>query len=355
MAKGCTAPGLGGHFRRMRAAFLVLLFHLLPLPLEAEVYVGPDPFTALFPRDKLPIDTDTMRELSRHLTNVSRREIEAAPSQMRATAQLLAIAIRLDPANRAALEIDKALREGKPVEPFGDDINGPLRQAWGIADWLVDPGSGEGGKLLGHQLIDALAVVNPRSRLAKLRDPEGEAGRWENVVPPLAAYQRSPEPAKTPEPPAPEPPPVDRPPIVLRKASTQTPLFLYDQDLRRHLRIVPLQLQVEELAQPDLLTFALQPDAASPDVDAARSEVRKLLETTWPHLPIQQVARISTGSERYATKNEQAISGPAALLMHSALTGRKLRPDVIFVGELAKGGKLTRPRQSWGLSSAPSR
>ena len=347
MAKGCTAPGLGGQFRRMRAAFLVLLFQLPLFPLEAEVYVGPDPFAALFPRDKLPIDTDTMRELSRHLTSVSRREIEGDPSQMRASAQLLAIAIRLDPANRAALEIDKALREGRPVERFDDDINGPLRQAWGIAEWLVDPGSGEGGKLLGHQVIDALAVVNPRNPLSKLRDPDGEAERWKNVVPPLAAYRQSPKPAKAPEPPAPEPPPVERPPILLREASTQTPLFLYDQDLRRHLRIAPLQLRIEELAQPDLLTFALQPDVTSPDIDAARGEVRKLLEKKWPHLPVQQIAHIATGTERYATKNEQAISGPAALLMHSALTGRKLRPDVIFVGELATGGNLTRPRQSW--------
>ena len=347
MAKGCTAPGLGGHFHRMRAIFLVLLFHLFPLPLGAEVYVGPDPFAALFPRDRIPIDTDTMRELSRHLTNVSRRETGEDPSQMRATAQLLAIAIRLDPANRAALEIDKALQEGNPVEPFGDDINGPLRQAWGIADWLIDPESGEGGKRLGHQIVDALAVVNPRSPLAKLQDPEGEAGRWEDVVPPLAAYRQSPEPVKDPEPAAPEPPPVERPPIVLRQASTQAPLFLYDQDLRRHLRIAPLKLQVEALAQPDLLTFALKPDVKSPYIDAARNEVRKLLEKTWPHLPIQTLARISTGTERYAAKNEQAISGPAALLMHSALTGRKLRSDVIFVGELAPGGSLTRPRQSW--------
>ena len=159
----------------MRAAFLVLLFQLPLFPLEAEVYVGPDPFAALFPRDKLPIDTDTMRELSRHLTSVSRREIEGDPSQMRASAQLLAIAIRLDPANRAALEIDKALREGKPVEPFDDDINGPLRQAWGIAEWLVDPGSGEGGKLLGHQIIDALAVVNPPESTVQAPGPGGRS------------------------------------------------------------------------------------------------------------------------------------------------------------------------------------
>ena len=86
----------------MRACSLVLLFHLLPPSLPADVYVGPDPATALFRRDRIPIDTDTMRELSRHLTDLARREMAQEPVQLRATAQLLAIAVRLDPANRPA-------------------------------------------------------------------------------------------------------------------------------------------------------------------------------------------------------------------------------------------------------------
>ncbi len=331
----------------MRACSLVLLFHLLPPSLPADVYVGPDPAAALFRRDKIPIDTDTMRELSRHLTDLARREMARDPVQLRATAQLLAIALRLDPANRPARETDKALREERPVDPFGGDINAPLRQTWGIADWLVDPKAGEAGGRLGHQIIDALVVINPRSPLAKLHDPQGETARWQNVVQPLAAYRRSPEPEKSPAPPQPEPPPIERPPILLRQASTQTPLFLYDKDLRRHLRIVTLQMQVEELAQPDPFTFSLLPAIESPYIDSARNEARKLLEKSWPNLPIQHIARISTGEERYASKNEQAISGPAALLMHAALAGKQLRPDVIFVGELTPDGNLTRPRQSW--------
>ncbi|MCH2063542.1 MAG: hypothetical protein MK194_07420 [Roseibacillus sp.] len=337
------------HFRHMRVGFLVLLSHLLLPPLAAEVYVSADPAAALFQRDKIPIDTDTMRELSRHLTDLARREMARDPAQLRATAQLLAIAVRLDPANRPAREIDKALREEQAVDPFEGDINAPLSQAWGIAEWLVAPEAGAPGARLGHQIIDTLAVINPRSPEAKLRDPAGEAARWQNVVPPLTAYRRRPDPEKAPAPPPPppEPPPVKRAPLLLRQASTQTPLFLYDKDLRRHLRIVPLRMQVEELPQPDLFTFSLLPTLESPDIDSARNEVRKLLEETWPHLPVGNIARISTGEERYASKNEKAISGPAALLMHAALAGRQLRPDVIFVGELTAGGGLTRPRQSW--------
>ncbi len=347
MAKGCTQPEHERHFRHMRVGFLVLLSHLLLPPLAANVYVSPAPAAALFRRDKIPIDTDTMRELSRHLTDLARREIARDPDQLRATAQLLAIAVRLDPANRPAREIDRALREKQTVDPFDGDINAPLRQAWGIAEWLVAPEAGKPGARLGHQIIDALAVINPRNPAAKLRDPAGEAIRWQNVVPPLAAYRRSPNPEKAPAPPPPEPPPVKRPPLLLRQASTQTPLFLYDKDLRRHLRIVPLRMQIEELNQPDLFTFSLLPALESPYIDSARSKVRKLLEKSWPNLPIGHIARISTGAERYASKNEQAISGPASLLMHAALAGRQLRPDVIFVGELADDGALTRPRQSW--------
>ena len=131
------------------------------------------------------------------------------------------------------------------------------------------------------------------------------------------------------------------------RPAPRPPLFLYDKDLRRHLRIVPLRMQIEELNQPDLFTFSLLPALESPYIDSARNEVRKLLEKSWPNLPIGHIARISTGAERYASKNEQAISGPASLLMHAALAGRQLRPDVIFVGELADDGALTRPRQSW--------
>ena len=159
----------------MRRPLLILL--LLASSLGAEVYRGPDLARGLFRRDKVPIDTDTMRELSGHLTSLARREGAAGPAQLRATAQLLAIAVRLDPANRSAREINKALQNGDSVDPYAGDINTPLRQTWGIADWLVDPGAGPAGHLLGNQIIDALTVINPRSPLAKLHDPEGEAER----------------------------------------------------------------------------------------------------------------------------------------------------------------------------------
>ncbi len=329
----------------MRRPLLILL--LLASSLGAEVYRGPDLARGLFRRDKVPIDTDTMRELSGHLTSLARREGAAGPAQLRATAQLLAIAVRLDPANRSAREINKALQNGDSVDPYAGDINTPLRQTWGIADWLVDPGAGPAGHLLGNQIIDALTVINPRSPLAKLHDPEGEAERWQDVVASLAAFRRKPEPEQTPEPAKPVSPPIERAAVLLRQASTQTPLFLYDKDKRRHLRIVALRMQVEQHTEPGLFTFSLRPPAESPDINSARNNVRALLERRWPHLPVGNVATLAAGREQYASRNGQAISGPAALLMHAALAGKPLRSDVTFLGELKDDGSLTRPLPSW--------
>ena len=147
-----------------------------------------------------------MRELSGYLTDLATRETDGTPGQTRATAQLLALAIRLNPANRSALETDKSLRVGQAVDSFEGDINQPLRQAWGIADWLLDPDSGAGGKALGNLVVDALAVINPQNPLVRLQDPEGELERWKYVVPTLEAYQRPPQ-QKTPPPPVAPPPP----------------------------------------------------------------------------------------------------------------------------------------------------
>ena len=201
----------------MRTCFLALLLCLLPAKLPGAGYIGPDPAPILFRRDLVPIDTDTMRELSGYLTDLATREPDGTPEQTRATAQLLALAIRLNPANRSALETDKSLRAGQAVDSFEGDINQPLRQVWGIADWLLDPASGAGGKDLGNLVVDALAVINPQNPLVRLQDPEGELERWKHVVPTLAAYQRPPEQETPPPPPLNGRPsfldrPVQRPP-----------------------------------------------------------------------------------------------------------------------------------------------
>ena len=328
----------------MRPLFLVLF---LALPLPAAVFVAPEDTKALFQRDQLPLDTDNMRALSSHLTDLARREMDDDAQQFRATAQLLAIATRLDPANRPARDLSRRLAEGEPTEAEGIDLNRSLGRTWYMVDWLLEPEAGAQGQLLGHQLLDALHLIDPRHPTSKRYDAGGEKTRWIGIVESLVRFRDDSPPVPDPPEPKPPPPPVKRPPILLRKASTQTPLYLYDKDLRQRLRIAKVSMEVIRRDDPVPFTFAFTPKFESPLVDSARKSVRSSLERTWPNLPIRSVAILNTSGERYASRNDTAISGPASLLLHAAMTGRELRQDLVFVGDLGIDGSLSRPRQSW--------
>lgn len=183
-----------------------LLFALvLAHPLGAAVYVPPDDGRALFRRDLLPLDTDTMRELSGHLTELARRDLGQDPAQWRANAQLLAIAVRLDPANRPARDLGRRLAAGElRPPPTGVDLERALASIWRVVAWLVQPEAGREGQLLGHQLLDALHVIDPRHPLAKLHHAAGEAARWRGVVADLSRFE-APNPPPPPTPPTPAP------------------------------------------------------------------------------------------------------------------------------------------------------
>lgn len=333
---------------------LALVLLVTTMPLLAAVYVPPDQSKSLFKRDLLPLDTDTMRELSGHLTSLARRDIGQDPVHWRATAQLLAIATRLDPANRPARDLGTRLAAGdvRPP-PTGIDF-GPARdRTWTIVDWLLQPEAGDEGQLLGHQLLDAMRVVDPRHPLARRHHADGEAARWRGIVADLDRFQAAPptSPADPPDEgvpcPPPPPPQVRRPPIKLREASLATPLFLYDNELRMQLQLTRLSMRIEETPTQAPLSFTLTPELAGPLLETSRQRVRASLERTWPDLPLGANALLDTGEWRYASRNGTALTGPVSLLLHAALDGSPLRSDLVLLSDLKDDGSLARPTWSW--------
>ncbi|NIP95011.1 MAG: hypothetical protein GWO24_16820 [Akkermansiaceae bacterium] len=338
------------------------MFFLLTLPLTGAEFVAPDNSKTLFRRDLVPIDTDTMRALSSHLTRLARREMDEQARQLRATAQLLAIAIRLDPANRPARDLSRRLAEGHRIHlPARGDLTHAMAETWQITDWLLRPEAGSEGHLLGRRIVDALHVIDPLHPLSRRHNPEGEVARWSGIVAGLDRFrikarptpvpsERSQGPPGTADPPAnpvPPAPPVKRSPVLLRRASIQTPLFINASLPDQELRVVPLSMNIVEYQDPEPLTITLQPEFTSPFLDLARQRVRRSLEANWPHLPLSTVARLTTGGSPYAPRNGTAVSGPASLLLHAALTGKPLRREIAFVSDLREDGSLTRPLWSW--------
>ncbi|NNM30806.1 MAG: hypothetical protein HKO57_14905, partial [Akkermansiaceae bacterium] len=146
-----------------------------------------------------------------------------------------------------------------------------------------------------------------------------------------------------------EAPPVAAPPIPLRQATVHTPIYTYSRDYEQHLGVVPVVMTVQDDGEVSGLEMEFVPEFDSPVLEGMRLAVGASLQRTWPTLPRGKRVIFSTNQERYASRNGTALSGPMALLLHSAMTGKKLRPDLHFLGEVDVQGALVAPKRGWDL------
>lgn len=338
-----------------------LLPIFLALVVQAEaVFVPPDEFKPLFQRDALPIDADLMRELSEALTTLARRPLDGDPAQERASAQLLAMASRLNPANRRSRDISRQLAAGEEVAPAPAGEFGAARaRSWDLTSWLLSEDAGPAGRLVGQQLVDALRVVDPGHPGVKSHQAAGEHQRWNGVVAPLNRFRKrverpAPTPQPEPEPPEPSPPPVPKPPappIRLAEAQILTPFEVLVGQSRK-VALVPLSLRVTESPDHGDLELSFLPparnEAALEAVDASRTRILGALSGKWGRLPEHQLATLENfGNVAYSSRNGAALSGPASLLLSSAISGTPLRKNLIFLGEVAPDGTIHAPDLGW--------
>lgn len=345
-----------------------MLFLALLLPVAAG-FVPPDDTKILFRRDRLPIDTDTMRVLSAQLTELARRDHRNDPAQLRATAQLLAVASRLDPVNQQARGISRRLADGRELHP-GDPAarRRATSETWHLVDWLLHKEAGAEGQLLGKLLVDALRIIDPKHPAAARHQPGGEADRWEGTVAALDAFRGQEAPAPSPgspesvpaatQDPIPPDPLVEAPPLLLRTGKLQTPLLIVDRTRRRRAEIIPVTLTIRKDELAARFEFKFEPEfIAKQSREAALhgkilSQVRAPLLAHWKALPPQNTAVISTHEKRCSTKNDTSIAGPAALLVHAAFLGESLRDDLVFMGVPQADGSLVSPANAWELLDA---
>lgn len=334
---------------------------LLVLAVQAgAVFVPPDEVQPLFARDALPMDADRMRELSDALTVLARRPMAGDPAQERATAQLLALASRLNPANRRSRDLSRQLAAGGEVAPAHPrELAAARSRSWELAEWLHAEDTGPEGQLVGQQLIDALRIVDPGHPGGASHQAAGEDQRWKGVVAPLSRFQpraEPPDPSPPPKPDPPEPalPPVPRPPappIRLAEAQLLTPLeVLLGQS--RQTALVPLSLRVTQAPEHEELELSFQPVPRSDDAQEAlrncRARALEVLAGKWGRLPEHQLATLENGGNAaYSSRNATALSGPAALLLSSAISGKPLRKDLIFLGDVASDGSIAPPPLAW--------
>ncbi len=334
---------------------------------------GPVPFR----RDKVPLDPDTMSALSGQLvTLVGGVDLEGAEGR-RASAQLLALALALDPANKDARETLEVLEEGD-LPTFGDERNVERAKArvWTTLSWLEDPESGKDGHSLGACLGDVMIMVDPDHPRAKVLAAKGERGSWSGWVAGLRDFDDKAI-VKNVDPEEDEmdvrdedSDEVDEPgsgsSIRLEAATVQTPLWNYDKVTdKTSLRVVPVTMAAtmrevdpdDEDDQPRPFGIRLENTEEAEFLSGMNEAILGALEKIHGPLPKNGRVRLTVGkdSDYLVRRNRQAISAAAAVLADAALSG--IAPNATVIGIVDEKGGFKLPPRFWeklrALSNGP--
>lgn len=154
----------------------------------AVTYHEPNNQEILIRTDKLPIDVDTMRWLSKQLTTIAERENSGTADQLRANAQLIALAKRLDPDNKEAIKLNQDLIEGENYEPAGNEaVSKATSRVWSLVQFLSNESAGKEANTLSNCIKDAMVVVDPTHPVLAEFKPSTE--RWGGTVASLDKFK----------------------------------------------------------------------------------------------------------------------------------------------------------------------
>lgn len=323
-------------------------------------FVPPAEGPVAFRRDRLPLDVDAMAGLSHHVTTLAKSMAADSPADRRAAAQMLAVALALDPSNSVARRlVDEFAEGGHSAETSGDEMVKSRSRIWQTIGWLETPEAGADGQALAKCLSDVMVVADPKHPKSSGLKQAGERGAWRGWVPELASYQ--PRDVETKEPdvsPDPEPDPDRAATQLLTEASLLTPMWrrLPNQpkdELGREtvvwsLTPCPLELSLtdrEEKDKPFMVAIGGEKgDTAVPKLSA---HITGLLAKRHPDLPNGKVLRIT--SEEFETcvraKKPTSISATALALSEAAVRGKK--PTGTVVALVDDKGELGLPRGFW--------
>ena len=304
---------------------------------------GPVPFR----RDKLPVDVDTIGALSRQVTVLTRARLPEDASGLRAAAQMTALALALDPANRQARDLIEEMKAGgRPVPADEKELQRSRSRAWQILAWLEMPEAGPHGQALAACLADVLVLADPDHPKAKAYREKGEQGAWKDWVAPESAFR------KKEAPPEPEPEPMeeeeDAPPaVMLAESSTPAPLWSVDVESKKAvLNLVPVAAKVSSGSESGKIEirWGLEKPGA---LAAASRDVAAAIARRHDKLQGGLVASFTwKGAGSYdAERNGTVLSGTAVILLDAAITGQTT--SAVAFAVVGEEGKLELPPGFW--------
>jgi hypothetical protein len=342
----CRRPYLADIMIAMGIAAPALMALIASTGLVLGEFVAPAEGPVPFRRDRLPIDTDAMRDLSREVFGLAGGIKPTAPKFQRDLAQVLALALALDPANRSARSLLNQLQDGGAdtvgTAEGAQEARTKLRE---INSWLSDVEAGDDANSLAVCILDLI-----------LTPVEGQQGKWTGWIPDLASYQpKKKDPEVKPTPPvAPEKPPVaEIKSTSLATAEVLLPVRKSTKDAA--VRLVSLKMNGTTGNPGDGPALRLAGDKGG-KLTACDVPIHAALAQRLGTFPAGLNVDLSLpeGDSYDFAANGMAISGAAAVLLDAAVSGQAPAKTIVFATVGTKGALEVPPHFWTTLRSMPA-
>lgn len=347
----------------MRWAVALLLAPAFPC--AAAGFLPPAEGPVAFRRDKLPLDADAITGLSKSVEALAAGLKPETPADQRGAAQMLALALALDPANSKARQLVAAYQEGTH-QPDADSSRLEISRVriWQVTAWLETPDAGADGQALAACLKDVMVLADPKHpKVAELRKA-GEKGAWSGWVPAVSAYaikqtlaaNDTSEKSGDGEGGEPGVVPHQAGKMPLSKAAVQVPLWQWvgtEGDGKWVMGPATLEMTAEAHTTPGPgeapLRFRLTLGSGSDQSPLAHTArlVTELLGKEHGTLPGHLRVRVG-GAEldrALEARRRLSISAAAAVLGSAAITG--VEPDAVIIGSVDETGAFKLPGAFW--------
>lgn len=347
-------------------------------------YKQPNTSIELFQLEKVPLQVHSMKDISKQLVILAQRSQDESPAHCRASAQMLALAIQLDPTNQDARQANQAFSESNPAPATSkEQVIKAKSKIRFYKNWLSNQDAGAQANLLASYLTDATKILQPETA------HQADSANWKNVIPALDAYdghtEESPKetganPAVTPttpdQPDRTEPQDSDPPQdntsqkvtFHIANVSSKVPLttetsqkYLDPKDNSEKHRTVKKEAITSVTAEirsnkdkESSMELHFSPrihekhsDPKKPSLDSQiKSTLSALFKARYHGIPSSKVTiKISDGS--YATSNGTILTTPVALMLDASLGNRPLRQDIHILADINGVGELSQPSNFW--------
>lgn len=347
-----------------------ILSVFLSLQAPAASFVAPEEGGCTLRIDRIPLDVDTMSDVSDGLAVVAQTPAAGLHARhRRAAAQALALALALDPSNESARNSVSAFVNNKQdAAPSAESLILAKALVWQIHGWLSTPEAGEDGRQLAALMGDSLRFLDTEHPSAISLKDSPENGNWKGWVAGIDSFRQK----KIETPPGkPEISDFDpfegieenmpeeegkkndpnAPQILLTEASIRT--FLYEKaDGSQVYNLNPVIVAMKaRKANEGEEGFTVEIKAQE-EQDKIRNKVAKpifdALTSSFEAKPAAGRIELEAGNKAYLyKKNGASLTGPGLVLANSALSGNA--PVGTVLARLDDNGKLAAPDDFWNI------